>query len=69
MRPTVERDQAQNGRCPRCGSADVLTIVYGLVEPGMFAGRRVDLGGCCVASDSPAWRCQDYSHAWGRTRL
>jgi hypothetical protein len=35
--------------CPRCGSGDVVRVVYGLPDPGLFEAAdhgRVILGGC-----------------------
>jgi hypothetical protein len=70
MKPSAEetREQGQTERCPACGSRDVLTIVYGLIEPGDFAGQNVWPGGCCVSDDDPAWRCA-CGHTWGQTQL
>jgi hypothetical protein len=50
------------GKCPACGSARVAEIIYGLpafspeLEEALESGRTV-LGGCCVTSDDPRWRC------------
>ena len=49
-------------KCPRCKSAKVVTIVYGL--PGMEAfeeaqAGKVVLGGCDVTDDDPSWQCLD----------
>ena len=51
-------------RCPRCGSARVAAILWGLpagspaLDRDLEAGRVV-LGGCCVGDDDPAWECAD----------
>ena len=47
-------------KCPLCGSTTPLPIVYG--EPGpelqlQASAREIELGGCCVGDDSPAWHC------------
>ena len=50
------------GICPACGSVRVSEIIYGLpsftpeLEKELDAGRSI-LGGCCVTSDDPRWRC------------
>jgi hypothetical protein len=47
--------------CPRCGSADVLRIVYGYPTPEAFeAADRGDiaLGGCVIGEESPAYECR-----------
>ncbi len=47
-------------KCPRCGSDEVLPIVYGMPsEEGIekSAAGRVLLGGCMVWPESPEWRC------------
>ena len=49
-------------KCPRCKSARVVTIVYGL--PGMEAfeeaqAGEIVLGGCEVTDDDPLWQCLD----------
>ena len=41
------------------------TILYGLVDDPTSFGERVELGGCCVSPDSPAYRCGECRHAWG----
>ena len=54
-------------RCPRCGSEDVLPIVYGYPGPELdeesLAGRVV-LGGCLVGPDSPEFHCKVCEHDW-----
>ena len=53
--------------CPRCGSGDVLPIMYGMPGPEMteesLAGR-VALGGCVVFPDAPDRLCQNCGHDW-----
>ena len=48
-------------KCPRCGSARVVEIVWGLV--GWDVGQRAERGevwiaGCDVPPDPPEWHCQ-----------
>jgi len=45
-------------KCPRCGATRVARIVWGLVpwSPDIEAGRVV-IGGCCIESPAPSWRC------------
>jgi len=47
---------------PRCRSAKVVTVVYGLLNMEAFeeaqAGKIV-LGGCEVTDDDPSWQCLD----------
>ena len=54
-------------RCPRCGSEDVLPIVYGYPGPELaeesIAGK-VKLGGCLVGPDSPEFYCKACRHEW-----
>ena len=47
-------------RCPACGAADVVPMVYGFPSPDMLDAaerREIVLGGCIVDSDSPGWCC------------
>ncbi len=53
--------------CPRCGSRDVLHIVYGLPSEEMVEESivgRVALGGCAVWPGSPNRTCQNCGHDW-----
>lgn len=57
-------------RCPKCGSAEVAGILYGLpgcdeVEADLEAGRLA-AGGCVVCGDDPVWHCWSCRHQWGR---
>jgi hypothetical protein len=54
-------------RCPRCGSADVVPIVYGEPSREMFEDARegrIALGGCLVSVDSPDHLCDSCGHVW-----
>lgn len=49
-----------NIKCPKCGSAKIVKILYG--EPTLEALQvsergEVVLGGCCISPDSPEWAC------------
>lgn len=64
-------------RCPDCGSTRQAYIHYGYCPPSLRTARfqaRIDaglvvLGGCCVHSDDPAWRCRDCGREWGICRM
>ncbi len=54
--------------CPRCGSDEVIPIVYGL--PGerlieLVMAGKAKLGGCCVAKGMPVMRCKRCGYEWG----
>jgi len=47
--------------CPKCGSEDVLPILYGYPGPEMMAAAAkglIALGGCCVSDDDPRKHCK-----------
>ena len=47
-------------RCPGCGRARMLPIVYGLPGPELMRDARrgrVALGGCVVTEDAAFWTC------------
>ena len=47
--------------CPKCGSLDVVRILYGYPMPETFeAAERgeIALGGCCVSDDDPQRLCK-----------
>ena len=59
--------QASAAKCPRCGSKDVLPIIYGLQDPEQdveLRVGRVKLGGCLVGPDSPELYCKACRHEW-----
>jgi hypothetical protein len=62
---TLTGERVEPDRCPSCGSEDVRTIVYGLFDDPTSISEGVELGGCCVSPDSPAFRCGRCRHAWG----
>ena len=53
--------------CPKCGSQDVLPILYGMPSREMteesIAGK-IALGGCVIFSDSPDRLCGNCGHDW-----
>ena len=58
-------------RCPCCGSSEIATIVWGLVESsdelvqGLDLGKYV-LGGCCISSNDPKYHCNTCQTDFGR---
>ncbi len=55
--------------CPRCDSADVVPIVYGLPGEGLMARLaagevRAKLGGCCVGPRDPEFHCKACGNDW-----
>jgi hypothetical protein len=46
--------------CPKCGSVHAIPILYGKTSLEMLEMAKrgeVDLGGCIVHSNAPAWKC------------
>ena len=57
--------------CPRCGSAKVLRISYGLPLPrDPKDPPRVDFieGGCIISDYSPTQGCAECGEQWGQRR-
>ena len=57
--------------CPRCGSRQVVPIVYGLPGKQLAADAdagRVVLGGCRVSDGDPIRSCVACGHRWGSFR-
>jgi predicted RNA-binding Zn-ribbon protein involved in translation (DUF1610 family) len=59
--------------CPRCGSAEVVQIQYGLPRftPELKEAVRrgeVVLGGCVISADSPKWACRNCGQRFGKLR-
>ena len=47
--------------CPRCGSFDVVPILYGYPMPEAMAAAeegKIALGGCCVGERDPRKQCK-----------
>ena len=56
--------------CPKCHSAEVRPIVYGLPsQEGVQAAqeKKIVLGGCFISSSAHKWGCVDCGHRWGGT--
>lgn len=55
--------------CPKCGSCEVVAIVYGLplesLEKAAEKGQ-VELGGCVIMEDSPDFRCKSCNAGFKR---
>jgi len=56
-------------KCPNCGAARVVPIVYG--EPKPTTTRAAELGllmtwGCLVYDELPRWACLECEQRWGR---
>ena len=53
--------------CPKCGSREVIPIVYGMPGPELLrksAEGRVALGGCVVSPENPTVECQTCGASW-----
>jgi hypothetical protein len=58
--------------CPKCGSLDVVPIMYGYPMPeAMEAAERgeIELGGCCVTADDPQKHCKACGERFDRPRV
>jgi hypothetical protein len=47
--------------CPKCGSLDVVAIMYGYPMPETMAAAEkglIELGGCCVNERDPRKHCK-----------
>jgi len=65
---TTEKYMAKRkpGKCPACGSKNVLRICYGMPGPELVEASRqgkVILGGCCVSPEDPKWQCSNCAAA------
>ncbi len=63
----MEASMETSTACPKCGSRDVLPIIYGMPSEEMveesIAGR-VALGGCAFWPGSPNRTCPNCGHDW-----
>lgn len=53
--------------CPKCGSHEVVKIIYGLPGPELVEKSErgeVLLGGCIVKEDNPDRACKSCRHRW-----
>lgn len=58
---TTKRREESAKPCPRCGSLEIVPIMYGLPGPEMMEAAnqgRIALGGCCVTDDDPQKECK-----------
>ncbi len=53
-------------RCPRCGAADSVPILYGMPTDEADQAARGDLvlGGCAVGPGSPDRQCRACGYEW-----
>ena len=59
-------------KCPKCGSAKGLPILYGRPTAEAFKAAQegeVILGGCLIQVGAPLWRCDECGHEWGKLRI
>lgn len=52
--------EAQPEKCPECGNATVLKVMYNLPSPVLFEAAKygkIAFGGCCTDKLNPAWIC------------
>jgi hypothetical protein len=55
--------------CPRCGSLDVVPILYGYPGPGMMEAAekgKIALGGGCVGDRDPRKQCKACGEAFDK---
>jgi hypothetical protein len=58
---TKKRRRKSLEPCPKCGSLDVVPILYGYPGPGMMEAAeqgKIALGGCCVGDRDPLKQCK-----------
>jgi predicted Zn-ribbon and HTH transcriptional regulator len=63
----LEESMETPATCPRCGSGDVLPIVYGMPGSEMTEESlvgKVALGGCVVFPGAPDRLCRNCGHDW-----
>lgn len=56
-----------NKKCPRCGSRELLEVIYGSPTHELFLqaeAGKVKLGGCCIEDGSPDHHCKDCGNEW-----
>jgi len=59
----------KNSKCPKCGSTNIVPIVYGMPSYELLEKEgmsEVLLGGCIVNDFSPSWHCKDCQNYWGK---
>jgi hypothetical protein len=53
--------------CPKCGSLNVIKIVYGPPTNQMILSAKEDkikLGGCSISGSAPKFHCKDCKNEW-----
>ena len=58
--------------CPRCGSLDVVPILYGYPMPETMAAAnegKIELGGCCIGERDPRKHCKACGERFDFRRL
>ncbi|MCM3876761.1 MAG: hypothetical protein NEA02_10115 [Thermoanaerobaculia bacterium] len=61
--------KAKSTPCPKCGSIDVIPILYGYPGPGMMEAAeqgKIALGGCCVGDRDPRKQCKTCGEEFDR---
>ena len=56
-------------KCPKCGSKNLVKIVYGIPSYELFQEAevgKVKLGGCVIIEGNPEYFCIDCEHEWNR---
>ncbi|WP_051188615.1 hypothetical protein [Proteocatella sphenisci] len=56
-------------KCPRCGSLNVIKIIYGMQTHDAFLMTeegKIKLGSCCITDSEPEYYCKDCENEWGR---
>ncbi|AQQ72559.1 hypothetical protein SMSP2_02949 [Limihaloglobus sulfuriphilus] len=55
-------------RCPKCGSENVVPIVYGRTTFEMAKQEKageIHIGGESIENDGSKWYCNDCGYKWG----
>ena len=58
---TKKRQGKSPEPCPRCGSLDVVPILYGYPGPEMMEAAekgKIELGGCVIGESDPQKKCK-----------
>lgn len=56
-------------RCPKCGSLNVIKILYGMPSHEAFIlseEGKIKLGGCCITGSDPEYFCKGCENEWNR---
>lgn len=59
----------ESNPCPRCGSTDVIPILYGTAgrTAALAQNSGVELAGRVWDADAPSSRCRACRHTWSRS--